>query len=131
MRLAHNSLEIVCLATLIVGVAIGSIYTALSATHRGVSEQAWRRTTMGWEHASTWQHRTHIEPAKPESSLRSPLVGLDNRWDTHPAALALCQLFAVLMILKFVPGHVRAASRAWRRVPEAIVRSYRASFFGS
>ena len=128
MRLEHHPLGFVCLAALIIGAAAGSFYSARSATHRRVPDDAWRRTASGWERARDWQPKPikHVSAVAFENDVSDA-----RRWDTHPAALALAQVIGVLSILKFVPRRNPTQSKAWHQVPAVIARSYRASFFGS
>lgn len=131
MRMPRNSLEIMCLAALIVGVAAGSLLTALSATHRRATDDAWRRTASGWERIDRRPTAQTKAAAKSEPSQRLLPADDNNRWDTHPAALALAQLIGALVILRFIPRGASFNPGVWRRTTAAIAHSYRASFFGA
>jgi hypothetical protein len=86
-------------------------------------DDGWRRTAQGWERAATLPA---TEPVL--SAARTPA----NRWDGHPAVLALLQILAVLGAMYAFP-RPNAAGWSWLNEDWRAVfsRSFRASVFGS
>jgi len=89
----------------------------------------WRRTAHGWERSSDWpkiaRHRIEARQLQPLAAIHSTA-----RIDVHPAALALFQLTASLLVL----AASRAGATANATSPSLgtlVARSFRASAFGS
>jgi hypothetical protein len=95
-------------------------------------DDGWRRTEHGWERIASWQSqamataKVPVYPAPPAASKPT------SRWDTHPAALALVQLAAVLFALLRLPmtQGPRTTTAHSTPIPQRIAKSFRASAFG-
>jgi hypothetical protein len=120
MRLSAFEFTVVLLVTLAV-VAAARILSAPAGKPAGTADDSWRRTAQGWERTDSWQVPQAAAPAtdRPLSACR---------FDTHPAAIALMQIVAAAAALAFFTNKPRPAPHG---VQATILRSYRASFFGS
>ena len=116
----HLPLGGLAIAAAILGwLLINSSDSSVSNTH-----DDWRRTANGWERTTDWPRAAAAVSKQPRIRARSqPSI----RFDTHPAALALGQLTAILLALFAWPASKRPAKTGWL---SAITRSFRASFFG-
>lgn len=95
----------------------------------------WRRTANGWERNHSWP--TAISPAWRlfhinafASTTSRTQASSRPRLDTHPAVLALAQLFASILVLSLFRSP-QQASPSLSALLATISRSFRASAFGS
>jgi hypothetical protein len=90
----------------------------------GPSGDQWRRTANGWERKSDWQVSAIAYPSAVAPTARQ-------RFDSHPAVLALVQVIGTLLAMHCFPvGASQSASRGPNWL-DLLGRSFRASAFGS
>jgi hypothetical protein len=85
-----------------VSICVVLLASASNATENG-GDDAWRRTGNGWEHVATW---TESKPRYSNNSVSS------FRLDSHPAALALVELLAVVGGFAAFPWQIRQILKA-------------------
>jgi hypothetical protein len=128
----HQRTQWLAFAAVIVGSIGFCLLSACWNTPKtSVADDGWRRTERGWERIASWQKSAMASSSVPVYPAPLPLPKLTNRWDTHPAALALVQLAIVLFALLRLPAGPRpSAPNQPARLPELIAKSFRASAFG-
>jgi hypothetical protein len=95
-------------------------------------DDGWRRTENGWERIASWQSQAMATAKVPNYPAPPISAKTISRWDTHPAALALVQLAAVLFALLRLPMSQgpRTTTAHSTPIPQRIAKSFRASAFG-
>jgi hypothetical protein len=96
------------------------------------ADDGWRRTERGWERIASWQSQAMATAKVPVYPAPPAAAKTTTRWDTHPAALALVQLAAVLFALLRLPKGQGPTATHTSSTPLAqrIAKSFRASAFG-
>lgn len=115
-----------------IAVVTAGICVSFRHSDKPQAEDGWRRTSAGWEKvaagagsASATQHN----PAFHTSNMPPRKL---QRWDTHPAVLAVLQLAAVLALFAMPIGwriDDSGAGRTLARLPRLVANSFRASAF--
>src|SRR5262245_49423542 len=100
-------------AVALVATVVGSLAIGLLATSQPTKQDDWRRTSNGWERASSWPRGLRWRVANERVHRAVPLAA-STRFDMHPAALALAQLVATLLgLVAFAsPTHQRGPKRS-------------------
>ena len=117
-------------------VMVGSIGLCLLCLCRSQSavkpDDGWRRTENGWERIAAWQSQAMATTKVPVYPAPTAEAKATSRWDTHPAALALTQLAAVLFALLRLtnPQGPSATPANGAPIRQRIAKSFRASAFG-
>ena len=120
------------LAFVVIAVATAAICVSFGQSERTQVEDGWRRTSAGWEKVAVGAgsaSATQQSPAFHTTNMPSRKV---QRWDTHPAVLAVLQLAAVLALFAMPMGWRTGSSGAGRvlaRLPRLVANSFRASAF--
>ena len=95
----------------------------------GYTDDGWRRTADGWEHKEHWLSKSS---GGFSHQARTSAAARTGRYDSHPAALVLGQVGAILLGFYAFPstGQFRAINQldSWQFYLE---RSFRASVFGA
>jgi hypothetical protein len=124
------------LAFVAIAVATAGICVSFRQSDKTQVEGGWRRTSAGWEKVAVGAgsaSATQRSPAFHTTNMASNMASRnEQRWDTHPAVLAVLQLAAVLALFAMPMGWRTGSSGAGRvlaRFPRLVANSFRASAF--
>jgi hypothetical protein len=109
--------------------AVAGLLTVTAGPKRpeGNADQ-WRRTAAGWERATQWPTAIGLAPDRTALTARSAKPATHQRYDTHPAVLALLQIVGTLTALRMFAAPAPQSFRGWLAM---LSQSFRASAFGS
>jgi hypothetical protein len=88
----------------------------------------WRRTAAGWERSTQWPMASGSRAVSAPLPSSAAKTSTDERYDTHPAVLALLQIVGTLTALGIFAAPAPQSIRGWLAV---LTQSFRASAFGS
>jgi hypothetical protein len=120
------------LAFAAIAVATAGICVSFGRSDKTRTDDGWRRTSAGWEKVAVGAGSASATQHAPAFRGRNVPSRKEQRWDTHPAVLAVLQLAAVLALFAMPMGWRIGNSGAGRilaRLPRLIANSFQASAF--